>query len=121
MSDHINIVRMKAVATILSDFKEEIVFVGGATVSLYASRPDLTTIRVTDVVDVVVELISTGEFYRLQETLLSLGFQHDSNAPILSRYLFQGLKERFMPTAPPILRLPNRWYQDGIHQQRKAT
>ncbi len=121
MSDHINIVRMKAVATILSDFKEEIVFVGGATVSLYASRPDLTTIRVTDDVDVVVELISTGEFYRLQEKLLSLGFQHDRNAPILSRYLFQGLKVDFMPTDPTILGFTNRWYQEGIRQKIKVN
>ncbi|HEX9512876.1 MAG TPA: hypothetical protein VF939_20440 [Puia sp.] len=112
---------MKAVATILSDFKEEIVFVGGATVSLYASRPDLTTIRVTDDVDVVVELISTGEFYRLQEKLLSLGFQHDRNAPILSRYLFQGLKVDFMPTDPTILGFTNRWYQEGIRQKIKVN
>jgi hypothetical protein len=37
MNSHINIARLKIVATILSDFREEIVFVGGATVSLYAA------------------------------------------------------------------------------------
>ena len=46
MSDHINIARLKAVVNILSDFKEEIVFVGGATVSLYASRPELTLLPI---------------------------------------------------------------------------
>lgn len=120
MSNHINIVRLKAVANILSDFKEEIVFVGGATVSLYASKPELTTIRVTDDVDVVIELISTGEFYRLQEKLLSLGFQHDRNAPILSRFLYQGLKVDFMPTDPAILGFTNRWYEEGIRQKIKV-
>jgi hypothetical protein len=110
---------LKAVANILSDFREEIVFVGGATVSLYASRPELTTIRVTDDVDVVIELISTGEFYRLQEKLLSLGFQHDRDAPIISRYLYQGLKVDFMPTDPAILGFTNRWYEEGIRQKIK--
>jgi hypothetical protein len=108
MSAHINVARLKTVATILSDIKEEIVFVGGATVSLYASRPDLTTIRVTDDVDVVIELLSTGDFYRLQEKLLLLGFQHDRNAPIISRFLYQGLKVDFMPTDPTILGFTNR-------------
>jgi hypothetical protein len=117
MNDHINISRLKAVATILSDFKEEIVFVGGATVSLYASRPELTTIRVTDDVDVVVELISTGEYYRFQETLISLGFQHDKNAPIISRFLYKGLKVDFMPTDPTILGFSNRWYPEGIREK----
>jgi len=120
MSNHINILRLKAVANILTDFKEEIVFVGGATVSLYASRPELTTIRATDDVDVVIELISTGDFYRLQEKLLSLGFQHDRNAPILSRFLYQGLKVDFMPTDPAILGFTNRWYEEGIRQKIKV-
>lgn len=120
MSDHINIVRLKAVANILSGFKEEIVFVGGATVSLYSSRPELTTIRATDDIDVVVELVSTGEFYRLQEELLLLGFQHDRDAPIISRYLYHGLKVDFMPTDPAILGFTNRWYEEGIRQKIKV-
>jgi hypothetical protein len=119
MSDHINIVRLKAVANVLSDFKEDIVFVGGATVSLYASKPELTTIRVTDDVDVVVELITTGEFYWLQERLLSLGFKNDMDAPIISRFLYQGLKVDFMPTDPSILGFTNRWYKEGINQKIK--
>jgi hypothetical protein len=117
MNDHVNISRLKAVAAILSEFQEEIVFVGGATVSLYAPRPELTTIRVTDDVDVVVELISTGEFYRLQEKLILLGFQHDTNAPIISRFLYKGLKVDFMPTDPSIIGFANRWYPEGVQQK----
>ena len=120
MNDHVNIARLKAVATILSNFREEIVFVGGATISLYASRPELTTIRVTDDVDVVVELLSTGEFYRLQEKLISLGFLHDKNASIISRYLYNGLKVDFMPTDPAILGFTNRWYLEGVRQKIKV-
>jgi hypothetical protein len=80
MNHHTNIMRLKAVAAALSTLEDEIVFVGGATISLYVPQPELTTIRVTDDVDVVLELISTGDFYRLQEKLISLGFRHDKNA-----------------------------------------
>jgi hypothetical protein len=38
MSHHTNIVRLKAVANILNQLKEEFVFVGGATVSLYGDE-----------------------------------------------------------------------------------
>lgn len=109
MNHQINISRLKAIAAALSEFEDEVVFVGGATLSLYVTHPELTTIRVTDDVDVVVELISTSEFYQLQEKLLLLGFQLDTNAPIISRYFYQGVKVDFMPTDPTILGFTDRW------------
>jgi predicted nucleotidyltransferase len=57
MSNHTNIVRIKAVANILNQLNEEFVFVGGATVSLYgdASKSEA---RPTEDVDVIIELAS---------------------------------------------------------------
>jgi hypothetical protein len=121
MNHHINILRLKAVAAALSDLEDEIVFVGGATLSLYVPQPELTTIRVTDDIEVVIELISTAEFYLLQERLISLGFRHDTHAPIISRYLYQGLKVDFMPADPAILGFTNRWYKEGIQQKIKVN
>jgi hypothetical protein len=73
MSYNINIVRLRAVANALDDWKDKVIFVGGATV------------RATDDVDVVVELLSTGAFYKMQERLLELGFKHDIEAKIIRR------------------------------------
>lgn len=54
---HENIVRIKAIANILKSLGQPYVFVGGATVSLYATKRDLAeNIRPTDDVDVVIEL-----------------------------------------------------------------
>ncbi|HEX8516876.1 MAG TPA: hypothetical protein VF868_11795 [Bacteroidia bacterium] len=114
MNHHINIVRLRAVATQLEEWKDKIIFVGGATVSLYASRPLSVAVRATDDVDVVIELISTAEFYKMQERLLELGFKHDTTAPIISRFLYQGLKVDFMPTDPSVLGFSNRWYVEGV-------
>ncbi len=47
MSHHTNIVRIKAVADALAELKEKVVFVGGATISLYPDRPVLE-VRPTD-------------------------------------------------------------------------
>jgi hypothetical protein len=114
MSDHINIVRLRAVANALGDWKDKVIFVGGATVSLYASRPLAVSIRPTDDVDVVVELVSTKEFYNLQDHLLKQGFKNDMDSPIISRFLLQGLKVDFMPTDPSVLGFSNRWYPSGV-------
>jgi hypothetical protein len=58
---HENLVRIKAVYQAPEGLKQDFVFVGGATVSLYASNPSLTSeIRPTDDVDVIVELASYG-------------------------------------------------------------
>jgi len=114
MYHHTNIVRLRVVASVLEEWKDKIVFVGGATVSLYASRPLAVAVRVTADLEIVVELVSTADFYKMQERLLELGFKHDTTAPIISRFLYQGLKVDFMPTDPSILGFSNRWYVDGV-------
>lgn len=38
MSHHTNTIRIKAVAKALDDLNKKIVFVGGATISLYSNR-----------------------------------------------------------------------------------
>jgi len=54
---HENLTRIKAVCRALEGLKQEYVFVGGATVSLYATTPELTAeVRPTDDVDVIIEL-----------------------------------------------------------------
>jgi len=60
MDYHTNIIRIKAVANALDSLKEKVVFVGGATVSLYANRPVLE-IRPTDDVDVIIEILNYRE------------------------------------------------------------
>ncbi len=114
MSYHTNIVRLRVVASSLGEWKAKVVFVGGATVSLYATRPLAITVRPTDDVDVVVELVSIGDFYTLQDHLLRLGFKNDMESPIISRFLLQGLKVDFMPTDPSILGFSNEWYPAGV-------
>ena len=68
MSHQENLTRIKAVSNALDEFKNEVVFVGGATVSLYATRAATET-RVTDDVDIAVELASYHKYTELEELL----------------------------------------------------
>ena len=55
MSHHTNTVRIKAVSNSLDNLKEKVVFVGGATISLYPDR-QVFEVRPTDDVDVINEI-----------------------------------------------------------------
>ena len=58
---HENLVRLKAVHHLLAGLGQQYVFVGGATVSLYATDAGLADeVRPTDDVDVVIELAKYG-------------------------------------------------------------
>ena len=66
MSHHINIIRIKAVANALADLKDKVVFIGGATISLYPDRP-VIEVRPTDDVDVIIEILNYVERIKLEE------------------------------------------------------
>lgn len=85
MSHRINLVRIKGVYNALEELKETIAFVGGATVSLYVDRPEQADVRITDDVDVLMEIGSYGEYVRIQEKLAAIGFHVDTEAKVTCR------------------------------------
>jgi predicted nucleotidyltransferase len=113
MSHQINITRIKAVYNALGKLKDEVVFVGGATVSLYADR-QATEVRPTDDVDVLVKIASRGKYFELEEQLREMGFQNVKNAKFVGRYSVNGLIVDIMPTDESILGFSNRWYKHGF-------
>ena len=110
----INRVRLKAVARALGGLEQPIVFVGGATVSLYGQPGLSTESRPTDDVDVLVELASYGGYGPLSERLLTLGFQPDIMSGVICRYRVQGILVDVMPTEPSVLGFSNLWYPEGF-------
>lgn len=72
MSHQINMTRMRTVSNALEEMADQVIFVGGATVSLYADR--LTEeVRPTDDVDILIELISYSDYAALEEKLRQKG------------------------------------------------
>ena len=113
MSHHINITRIKAVYHALGELKDKVVFVGGATVSLYADAVS-EEIRPTEDIDIVVEIWVRNDYYKIDERLRQLGFVNDQSSGIICRYAVDGLIVDVMPTQGDILGFTNRWYQPGF-------
>ena len=113
MSHQQNITRIRAVYNALGDLKDEVVFVGGATVSLYADR-EATDVRPTDDVDILVEVSSQWEYSEIEQRLRERGFQNYTSARFIGRYKLPGIIVDVMPTAGNILGFSNKWYTEGF-------
>ena len=113
MSHHINITRIKAISRILKSIKKDVVFVGGATVSLYVDSKS-SEVRPTDDVDVVIELAAYNNYTQLEEELRNVGFENDKESGIICRYMVQGIIVDIMPTNSDVLGFSNRWYEEGF-------
>lgn len=113
MEHHVNVLRIKAVAHELNTLHEKVVFIGGATVSLYADRPVLE-IRPTDDVDVIIEILNYRGRADLEERLMRIGFTNDIDSGIVYRYKIRGIVVDVMPTDDPSIGFLNKWYQAGF-------
>ena len=106
---------VKVVARGLGSLRERVVFLGGAATSLLITDPALPHIRITFDVDVIVEVLSRIEYYRLEDSLRELGFTQsiDSDHPVC-RWSFHDVIVDVMPTDAEILGFSNRWYSQAI-------
>mgnify|MGYP001552511478 CR=1 FL=1 len=114
MSHQQNLTRIKAISNLLGPLRKDIVFVGGAVLSVYADYAS-PEVRPTDDVDVVIEIWSYAEYARLDEKLRRIGFVNDRESGIICRYSIQGIIVDILPTEGSVLNFSNRWYPDG-HQ-----
>ena len=113
MNNHLNITRIKSVYHALSELREKVVFVGGATVSLYTDSKT-EEIRPTDDIDVVMEIYTHHEYAALDEKLRKLGFENDQTSGVICRYTINGLIVDVMPTQSQALGFSNKWYQPAF-------
>jgi predicted nucleotidyltransferase len=113
MSHQTNITRIRAVHNALGDLRDQVVFVGGATVSLYADSRAVE-VRPTDDIDVVIELWAYKDYAAIEERLRAKGFQHDQESGVICRYTIHGIVVDVMPTHDAAIGFSNRWYPAGF-------
>jgi len=113
----INTAMIAAVARHLGELRDRVVFVGGCATGLFVTDPATPEVRATQDVDVIVEVASRLDYYRLEEELRQRGFKQDmtENAPVC-RWLVERIKVDVMPTQEEILGFSNRWYLPAIKE-----
>lgn len=107
-----NVVLLDVVARQLGeDLRQQMVFVGGAVVGLLITDPAMPSIRATEDVDVVCEVLSLTDYRAVENALRDRGFVHDTRpeAPIC-RWRIAGVTVDVMPPLESIFGFANRWY-----------
>jgi hypothetical protein len=115
--------QLEAAASVLGPVVDEVVFVGGATVYLWITEPGAPPVRATEDVDVVCEVASRVEYYRLGERLRERGLQEATGEPVLCRWRSSDpqLVLDVMPTDAGILGFSNPWYEEAIATAETVT
>jgi hypothetical protein len=113
---------MRLVAHELEAVGLSFAFVGGCAVWLLVDRPDLTDFRPTEDVDVIIEVVTLGELYKLEERLRAAGFQHDRSegAPIC-RWIIKGCRVDIMPIDSRDLGMNSQWFREALESAQLVT
>jgi hypothetical protein len=113
---------MRLVAQELESIGLSFAFLGGCAVWLLVDRPDLTDFRPTEDVDVITEVVTLGELYKLEEQLRAAGFEHDMSegAPIC-RWIVKGCRVDIMPIDSRDLGMNSQWFREALESAHLVT
>jgi predicted nucleotidyltransferase len=93
---------------------DEVVFVGGATITLWITDPAAPPPRPTKDVDVIVEVATRADYYAFEERLRAAGFTDDGNVICRWRHRGSGLILDAMPTDAALLGFENQWQRESF-------
>ena len=110
----INIAVVAEVAEALKAIRQEMVFVGGAVISLYTDDPAADEIRPTQDVDVALSIVNLSHWEKIQEQLAELGFHPDPFGHAICSYRYKDIPVDIMSTDDGPIGPANRWYKIGF-------
>ncbi len=99
------------VARSLGELNDRVVFVGGMMRSLLITDPAFNNARVTEDVDLIVDVLSAADYRALEAELRTRGFrEHIEQGAPLCRWNIAGTRVDIMPVDPIVLGFSNVWY-----------
>lgn len=105
---------VEEVALALADLKDQMVFVGGAVVSLYANDPVADEIRPTSDIDMTINLVNFSNWAALQEKLATLKIYPDPFGHSICSYRHKDIPLDIIPANDSDIGESNRWYSYGF-------
>lgn len=117
-----NIEMLEVVVAYLGPLVDDVVFLGGCAAGLLITDVAAPPVRVTRDVDVITEVGSLADYYRLSKKLRGLGFVEDTgdDAPIC-RWKINDIVLDVMPTIPELLGFGNQWYRPAVKNAQLIT
>ncbi len=113
-NEQINLKVVEQVALALEEINEEVIFIGGAVVSLYATDKGAEQPRPTSDIDVSVQIGSYSGMELLRNKLAAKKIFPASSEKVIYRYIYQEITIDFIPVEDTQLGPTNRWLKPGF-------
>lgn len=110
----INLKVISKVAKALGELNDRVVYVGGATVSLYINDPAAEDIRPTKDIDISLEILTLGELENLRIQLNERKFYQTSDAKVTCRFFYDDITVDVMSTNAVGWAPADRWFAPGF-------
>lgn len=115
----INLGIVRKVAHALGELNEQVAYVGGATVSLYADDPAADDVRPTKDIDIILHIVSFAELTALQDKLGEKGIFPDPESKITCRFKYEDVLIDVMSTKEVGWAPSDPWFQPGFRNLEK--
>lgn len=113
----INLEVIRKIAVSLGAMNEQVVYVGGATVSLYINDPAADDVRPTKDLDISLAIASLGELEVIRKQLIRKGFKQSPEDDIICRFRYEDIKVDVMSTKAVGWAPANPWFASGFAQK----
>lgn len=114
-----NVALVEIAAAALDPLLDRLVFIGGSTAGLMITDNTRPAVRATQDVDLIVDIGSKAEYYKLSQQLRAAGFRE--HPEVVCRWRLGELKIDVMPTEKEILGFSNRWYPAAMRDARSVA
>jgi predicted nucleotidyltransferase len=106
---------IKKVAKALQELTEQMVFVGGAVLTLYADDTAAEDVRSTRDVDLFLEITSYGQLNKLQEKLAAKGFYPAHEEDVMCRFIYKDILIDIMSTDKVGWAPADKWFKPALN------
>jgi hypothetical protein len=113
--NQITLESIEKVAKALGELNKEVVFVGGAVVSLYVNDALADEFRPTKDVDITFRIVSFAKLERLRGELVSKGFKQNIFEDVICRFQLDDILVDVMSTHAIAWAPANRWFDEGFN------
>lgn len=114
MNTLINKEATKKVALALGDLNNQVVYVGGAMVSLYINDSAAEDIRPTKDIDLAFQIATYAKLEELREDLVTRGFYQSAEDSVTCRFRYEDLLVDVMTTETVGWAPSNPWFKKGF-------
>lgn len=111
----------KKIALAFGELNENIVYVGGAVVSLYIDDPSADDVRPTKDIDISLEIASLGELEALRKKLIEKGFYQSNEDDVICRFRYSDIKVDVMATKAIGWAPGNPWFANGFKKSKTIS